>query len=171
MSLDNSINRFYPNSSFIGLGSNLGDRGQYLTSAIEALSQLPKTELIRCSSLYQSDPMGPADQPRYLNAVAELHTQLSELELLDNLQRIETTSHRVRGEERWGPRTLDLDLILHQNKRIDLPRLVVPHYGMKERSFVLLPLHEIAPDLYLPDGTELTSLVNSITKTGIERLS
>ena len=103
--------------------------------------------------------MGDVEQPDYVNAVAGFKTSLSPIDLLDALQSIENQQGRLR-ELRWGPRTLDLDLLLYDDQCIDSPRLVVPHYGMRERSFVLVPLSDIAADFILPDGTALSSLLN-----------
>ena len=111
--------------------------------------------------------MGPQDQPDYVNAVAKLKTSLSAIELLDALQAIEQAQGRVRKENRWGPRTLDLDIILYSDHRIDNDRLTIPHYGMKEREFVLYPLHEISPQLQLPDGTLLIEILKDCDKKGL----
>ena len=130
---------------FIGLGSNLGDSRQILKDAVKALSALGE---VRVSRLYASPPMGPQDQPDYLNAVVELHTVLSPLDLLDQLQRIENESGRVRLR-RWGERTLDLDLLFYADEKIHNDRLTVPHVGIGERDFVVLPLLDLATDLTL----------------------
>lgn len=129
--------------SYIGLGSNLGDSLQILREAVQQLSQLGALQVSR---LYQSPPMGPQDQPHYFNAVVCLETMLAPLELLDQLQAIEQQAGRVRLR-RWGERTLDLDLLLYAAQKIDHPRLQVPHVGILERDFVLLPLLDLAPDL------------------------
>jgi 2-amino-4-hydroxy-6-hydroxymethyldihydropteridine diphosphokinase len=155
---------------YIGLGSNLDQPRQQLQAALTALAQLPASHLVQHSSLYGSDPLGPADQPRYVNAVAALDTELSPLELLDALQRIEQEQGRVRKAERWGPRTLDLDILLFGQQIIDQPRLQVPHYHMQARAFVLYPLAEIAPTLHLPDGRSLQQLLQACPATGLQRL-
>jgi 2-amino-4-hydroxy-6-hydroxymethyldihydropteridine diphosphokinase len=111
--------------------------------------------------------MGPQNQPDYINAVVAIQTELTPIELLDCTQKIEREQGRVRKDERWGPRTLDLDIVLYGNEVIDSERLIVPHYGMKEREFVLYPLAEIAPSLQLPDGTELTELLKIVDKNGL----
>ncbi len=144
--------------SYIGIGSNQADPVKQARLAIEALKTLPQTKLTNCSSLYCSTPMGPQDQPDYINAVAQLDTTLSPLQLLDALQAIEQSQGRVRKENRWGPRTLDLDIILYGDQQINNARLTIPHYGMKVREFVLYPLLEIAADLVLPDGSVLSQL-------------
>ena len=156
---------------YIGLGSNLATPIEQLRSALAALAALPQTDLIAQSSFYSSDPLGPADQPRYVNAVAALDTELSPLALLDALQTIELEQGRTRKAERWGPRTLDLDILLFGERLLDEPRLTVPHYHMHARAFVLYPLAEIAPDLKLPDGRALTELLGACPYVGLERLS
>lgn len=156
---------------YIGLGSNLATPIEQLRSALAALAALPQTDLIAQSSFYSSDPLGPADQPRYVNAVAALDTELSPLALLDALQTIELEQGRTRKAERWGPRTLDLDILLFGERLLDEPRLTVPHYHMHARAFVLYPLAEIAPDLKLPDGRALTELLGACPYAGLERLS
>ena len=153
--------------SYIGIGSNQAEPIKQAKQAIEALKTLPKTKLADCSSLYTSTPMGPLDQPDYINAVAKLDTQLSAIALLDALQAIEQAQGRVRKENRWGPRTLDLDIILYGNEQINTSRLTVPHYGMKVREFVLYPLLEIAADLVLPDGSLLSQLTRECDKNGL----
>lgn len=155
---------------YIGLGSNLAEPVSQLRGALTALGDLPHTRLAAVSSLYASDPLGPPDQPRYVNAVAALETKLSPLELLDALQAIELAQGRVRKDERWGPRTLDLDILLFGQRQIDEPRLQVPHYHMHARAFVLYPLAEIASDLQLPDGRPLQSLLDACPFEGLERL-
>ena len=154
-------------TAYIAIGSNLADPVAQANKAIEALRHHPHIKLIACSSLYSSTPMGPQDQPDYINAVAEIQTELSPLELLDATQAIEQHQGRVRKDERWGPRSLDLDILLYSDQVIDNERLTVPHYGMKVREFVLYPLYEISPNLSLPDGIELKSLLNSIDRNGL----
>ncbi len=157
--------------SFIGIGSNQQDPAKQALQAIEALKSLPNSKLTRCSSLYCSAPMGPQDQPDYINAVAQIKTELSAIELLDALQAIEQNQGRVRKDNRWGPRTLDLDIILYDNQTINCERLTIPHYGMKVREFVLYPLQEISPTLTLPDGTLLSQLVTLCDKNGLIKIS
>lgn len=156
---------------YIGLGSNLATPLLQLRSALAALAALPHTRLIAQSSFYASDPLGPADQPRYVNAVAALDSELSPLALLDALQTIELEQGRTRKAERWGPRTLDLDILLFGERLLDEPRLTVPHYHMHARAFVLYPLAEIAPALQLPDGRALTELLSACPFVGLERLN
>nr|WP_298112352.1 2-amino-4-hydroxy-6-hydroxymethyldihydropteridine diphosphokinase [uncultured Pseudomonas sp.] len=155
---------------YIGLGSNLAEPVQQLRSALAALAALPHTQLLASSSLYASDPLGPADQPRYVNAVAMLDSTLQPHALLDALQRIEQEQGRTRKAERWGPRTLDLDILLFGNRMLDDARLQVPHYHMHARPFVLYPLAELAPELCLPDGRTLGELLAACPFVGLERL-
>lgn len=156
---------------YIGLGSNLATPFQQLRAALAALEALPDSQLAAVSSAYASDPLGPADQPRYLNAAAALDTSLAPLQLLDALQAIELAQGRQRKNERWGPRTLDLDILLFGDRLIDEPRLQVPHYHLHARPFVLYPLAEIAPaGLQLPDGRDLAALLSDCPFAGLERL-
>ncbi|MBA1431430.1 2-amino-4-hydroxy-6-hydroxymethyldihydropteridine diphosphokinase [Pseudomonas orientalis] len=154
---------------YIGMGSNLAAPQQQLRSAIDALAQLPGTTLAGVSAFYQSDSLLPG-QPRYTNAVAALDCDLAPLDLLDALQAIENDQGRQRVE-RWGPRTLDLDILLFGDRLIDEPRLKVPHYQMHLRAFVLYPLAELAPaNLQLPDGKSLSGLLEACPFVGLERL-
>jgi len=146
---------------YIGLGSNLGESANTLAGALEALAKNTKITLIRTSSFYGSTAVGVTEQPDFINAVAHINTSLAPLELLDTLQSIENDFHRQRTL-RWGPRTLDLDLLLYGNQQIDLPRLTVPHPRMHERSFVIFPLAEIAPLLVFPNGLELSYYQSNI---------
>ncbi|EAQ52076.1 MULTISPECIES: 2-amino-4-hydroxy-6-hydroxymethyldihydropteridine diphosphokinase [Vibrio] len=154
-------------TAYIAVGSNLADPVSQANLAIETLKNLPRTTFVATSQLYSSTPMGPQNQPDYINAVVAIKTELTPIELLDCTQKIEQEQGRVRKDERWGPRTLDLDIVLYGNEVIDSERLTVPHYGMKEREFVLYPLAEIAPSLQLPDGTELTELLKIVDKNGL----
>ncbi|WP_416365039.1 2-amino-4-hydroxy-6-hydroxymethyldihydropteridine diphosphokinase [Pseudomonas sp. NFX183] len=155
---------------YIGMGSNLAAPDQQLRSAIAALALLPGTALVGVSDFYQSDSLLPG-QPRYTNAVAALDSSLAPLALLDALQAIENGQGRERLE-RWGPRTLDLDILLFGDRLIDEPRLKVPHYQLHLRAFVLYPLAELAPaELQLPDGRTLAELLKACPFVGLERLS
>ncbi|MDO7898712.1 2-amino-4-hydroxy-6-hydroxymethyldihydropteridine diphosphokinase [Pseudomonas citrulli] len=154
---------------YVGLGSNLAQPAEQLRSALQALAQLPGTQLAGVSAFYQSDSLLPG-QPRYTNAVAALDSRLAPLDLLDALQAIETGQGRERLE-RWGPRTLDLDILLFGDRLIDEPRLKVPHYHMHARAFVLYPLAELAPaELRLADGRLLRDLLAACPFAGLERL-
>ncbi|WP_341781544.1 2-amino-4-hydroxy-6-hydroxymethyldihydropteridine diphosphokinase [Ectopseudomonas mendocina] len=155
---------------YIGLGSNLAEPLQQLRAALSAIARIPQSSLQAQSSFYISDPLGPADQPRYVNAVAALDTALEPWQLLDALQRIEQEQGRVRKAERWGPRTLDLDILLFGERLLDDERLTVPHYHMHARPFVLYPLAELAPELQLPDGRSLSSQLKDCPFSGLERL-
>jgi 2-amino-4-hydroxy-6-hydroxymethyldihydropteridine diphosphokinase len=129
--------------AYVGLGSNLGDRAAYLLLGLSALSRLPKTHLLRLSPVYETDPVGPP-QPPYLNMVAELETELSPKGLLAEMLRIEKALGRER-RERWGPRTLDLDLLLYGDLVLEEAGLSVPHPRLHERAFVLVPLLDLLP--------------------------
>ncbi|NPV28703.1 MAG: 2-amino-4-hydroxy-6-hydroxymethyldihydropteridine diphosphokinase [Firmicutes bacterium] len=137
--------------AYVGLGSNLGDRAANLGRARQELDSHPQIRITRTSSLYESEPVGFLDQGWFLNQVVEIETDLDPFALLRVLQGIENTLGRKR-EIRWGPRVIDLDLLLFDNRTLATPELVLPHPRMYERNFVLVPLHEIAPDLLHPDG-------------------
>lgn len=156
---------------FIGLGSNLGDSIGQLTSAIEAIGALPHTELMKTSSFYRSAPMGPSDQPDYVNAVMQIRTPLAPQALLEALQHIEQTHGRERKGERWGPRTLDLDILLYGKETINTDTLTVPHYGMAHREFVMVPLFEIAQQMIMPDGKPISQWVAQCSLDGLKRLT
>ncbi|WP_340679213.1 2-amino-4-hydroxy-6-hydroxymethyldihydropteridine diphosphokinase [Paraglaciecola sp.] len=156
---------------YLGLGSNLAEPTRQISAALGALNKLAETTIVCCSSLYASQPMGPQDQPDYVNAVVLLQTQLAPLTLLKSIQKIELEHGRVRKEQRWGPRTLDIDILLYGEQQIDSSDLVVPHYGLKKREFVLYPLFEISPQLSLPDGELLTELIQQCSLNGLKVLS
>jgi 2-amino-4-hydroxy-6-hydroxymethyldihydropteridine diphosphokinase len=160
-----------PITAYIGLGSNLSKPIKQIEKAIEKIGIIPKSRLLSVSSLYLSKPMGPQDQNDYINAVLALETALSAIELLNALQSIENNAGRVRKENRWGARILDLDIILFGNEIINTDRLTIPHYGMSEREFVLLPLAEIAPELILPNGESITELSQNIAINSMVKLS
>lgn len=154
--------------AYIGLGSNLSDPQAQILSALTQIKQLEYCEVTSVSSLYFSRPMGPQDQPDYMNAVVAIETTLSPLALLEQLQRIENEAGRVRKEQQWGARVLDLDMLLFDQQLINTERLTVPHYGLKVREFVLLPLAEIAPNLQLPDGDSIQDLAQNIAPNGLK---
>ncbi len=155
---------------YIGLGSNLENPKSQLLSARAELSAYSDIVESGFSSLYQSPPMGPKNQPDFVNAVMAVGTELSSEQLLDRLQKLEREHGRVR-RERWGARTLDLDLLLYGDFRIDLPgRLHVPHPGIAERAFVLFPLHELAPDLVIPGLGAVSALIQACPSAGLTRL-
>ncbi|HAU5063997.1 TPA: 2-amino-4-hydroxy-6-hydroxymethyldihydropteridine diphosphokinase [Citrobacter amalonaticus] len=140
---------------YIALGSNLASPLEQVNAAVNAIGEIPESRIVALSSFYRTPPLGPQDQPDYLNAAVALATTLEAETLLDHTQRIELQQGRVRKAERWGPRTLDLDIMLFGDRVINSERLTVPHYDMKNRGFMLWPLFEIAPDLHFPDGTSL----------------
>lgn len=140
---------------YVALGSNLANPLAQLEKAIGSLQKFAKN--ITLSGFYGSKPLGPQDQPDYVNAVAKFDTDLTAYELLDALQRIENEQGRVRLR-RWGERTLDLDILLYGNEQINSERLTIPHYDMHNREFVIVPLYEISPQLILPNGTPLECL-------------
>ena len=159
-----------PVTAYVGVGANLDEPRRQVETALVELDGLPATRVARVSSLYRTPPMGPQDQPDYINAVAELETGLGPLALLDELQRLEHLHRRVRGSERWGPRTLDLDLLLYGALTLDEPRLTVPHPGLAQRAFVLVPLAEIAPDLEIPGLGRVRPLREAVSAAGMEKL-
>ncbi|MDF7667005.1 2-amino-4-hydroxy-6-hydroxymethyldihydropteridine diphosphokinase [Orbaceae bacterium ESL0727] len=154
-------------SVFVALGSNLDNPLAQANQALQQLQQLPHTHVTQISPFYRSKPLGPQNQNDYLNAVIELTTTLSPLELLDHLQSIEKSQGRIRKSQRWGARTLDLDILLYDNLIIDNERLTIPHYDMQNREFVLYPLFDIAPNLILPDQTPLYDLIAKIPLKGM----
>ena len=135
--------------TYLGLGANLGDRRENIRTALRKLGDLPTMKVMRVSSLYETAPVGVTDQPDFLNLVAAAWTSLAPQALLDRLLHIENQMGRVRTE-RWGPRVIDIDLLLYGSERVALPGLTVPHPRLRERSFALVPLAEIAPELALP---------------------
>lgn len=143
---------------YIGLGSNLSDPERQVIQGCAEIAALDHVHLIKTSSLYQSPPLGPADQPDYINAVAKIATSLTPEELLAELQAIETKHGRVRTSERWSARTLDLDILVYGEKVIKSESLVIPHLGLYERAFVLYPLLEIAPELLIPGYGSISEL-------------
>ncbi len=150
-------------SAYIGLGANLDDPRQQLRAAVRQLRQEPANSSLRCSSCYQSAPWGDADQPLFLNAVVAVETTLEPLALLDCCQRIERQLGRVRNPERpWGPRRVDLDLLLYDNAVMATERLTLPHPWMAQRAFVLQPLLELWPTACLPDGTVLADALAAL---------
>ncbi|HDR2752730.1 MULTISPECIES: 2-amino-4-hydroxy-6-hydroxymethyldihydropteridine diphosphokinase [Enterobacter] len=148
--------------AYIAIGSNLASPLEQVNAAVQALGEIPESRIIAVSSFYRTPPLGPQDQPDYLNAAVVLETALAAETLLDNTQRIELQQGRVRKAERWGPRTLDLDIMLFGHDVITTERLTVPHYDMKNRGFMLWPLFEVAPDLTFPDGISLKAILESL---------
>ncbi|WP_312817467.1 2-amino-4-hydroxy-6-hydroxymethyldihydropteridine diphosphokinase [Atlantibacter subterraneus] len=154
---------------YLAIGSNLASPLEQVNAALAALAELPESQLVAVSDFYRTPPLGPQDQPDYLNAAVALETTLAPEALLDHTQRIELQQGRERKAHRWGPRTLDLDIMLFGEMQIDTPRLTVPHYDMKNRAFMLLPLAQIAPDLRFPDGDKLSDLLANLDPSGISR--
>lgn len=159
---------WYP--AYVGLGSNLQGPTRQLESAFELLAEIPATRLIRKSSLYRSAPFGGVEQPDFINAAAALMTRLSAAELLRELQRIEDARGRERGAVRWGPRVLDLDLLVYSDQKIDEQDLIIPHPGIGERNFVLLPLGEVAPGLNIPGLGQIENIDVSFSEPAISRI-
>jgi 2-amino-4-hydroxy-6-hydroxymethyldihydropteridine diphosphokinase len=148
--------------AYIAIGSNLASPLEQVNAAVQALGEIPQSKIVAVSSFYRTPPLGPQDQPDYLNAAVALETSLDAETLLDNTQRIELQQGRVRKAERWGPRTLDLDIMLFGHETINTERLTVPHYDMKNRGFMLWPLFEVAPDLIFPDGIPLRTILDNL---------
>ena len=156
--------------AYIGLGSNLDHPKQQIKDALLELEALPNTQLVATSSLYCSKPMGDLEQPDYINAVAKIATSLSPERLLDELQKIENQHQRSREGERWEPRTLDLDIILYADQKIVTQRLEIPHYGMADREFVLIPLQEIEEDPIIPGQEPLARLIENLPPHELKKL-
>ena len=152
-----SVPRWRP--AFVGIGSNLDSPRDQVKQAVAALAAIEETRLVRTSPLYSSAPLDASDQPDYINAVAALLTCLDADSLLKSLQGIEKEQGRSRDGDKWGPRTLDLDLLVYSSATIDRKDLKVPHPGIGERNFVLLPLLDIAPHLRIPGLGSVTGLV------------
>lgn len=163
---------------FVALGANLGDPVLQVIDAVEALRQLPEFDVVACSGLYTSSPMGPQDQPDYVNAVCELGcaASLQPLEVLEQLQAVENAAGRQRDADgvnangHWGPRLLDLDLLLFGQQQISTERLSVPHPGMLERPFVLVPLLEIEPHIEVPGKGYAKDYRDSLASCQLQRI-
>lgn len=148
--------------AYIALGSNLASPLEQVNAAVQAIGEIPDSHVVAVSSFYRTPPLGPQDQPDYLNAAVALETALAPEVLLSHTQRIELQQGRVRKAERWGPRTLDLDIMLFGQEIIHTDTLTVPHYDMHNRGFMLWPLYEIAPSLHFPDGITLQQRLDSL---------
>jgi 2-amino-4-hydroxy-6-hydroxymethyldihydropteridine diphosphokinase len=157
-------------AAYVGLGSNLADPVAQVRRAMDELARIPDTQLTTRSPLYKSPPLGPQDQPDYINAVAVLDTGLAPLELLAALRDIEQQHGRERDGTRWGPRSLDLDLLLYGNVVMGTPELTLPHPGLPERAFVLYPLFDVAPQLAVPGRGTVRELRDRLSKPEIARL-
>ena len=156
--------------AYVGLGSNLGQPAAQLREAIDRLAGLPDTRLIATSRLWASPPLGPPGQPDYVNAVAGLLTRREPRDLLGELQAIEQAMGRSRPPVRWGPRLIDLDLLAFGNETLDEPGLTVPHPGLHQRDFVLYPLAEIAPQLWIPGKGRVSTLAGEVEDRGSRAL-
>ena len=155
---------------YIGLGSNIDNPIAHISTALIEIGQIPKSVLKRQSSLYRSRPLGNIDQPEYINAVVELDTELSASKLLGKMHEIEEKHGRVRTQH-WGPRSLDLDLLLYGDHHIEDKKLTVPHPGISARNFVLGPLLEIAPEIVIPGVGSAKKLLENIGFNGLEKLN
>ena len=153
---------------YIGMGSNLDNPIQHINTAIKELQQIDQVSAVLVSSLYRSAPVGPAGQDDYINAVAKVTTQLSPESLLDKLQAIENQHNRVRVE-RWGARTLDLDIVLYGDLKIDTPRLTIPHLSMRDRNFVLVPLAQLNNELMI-EGIAIGELIKQCPAGSLEKI-
>jgi len=157
--------------AYVALGSNLGDSRQHLIDAIQALAALAHTEVLQRSRFYRTPPWGVLDQPDFLNAVVALETVLQPHDLLDALLEIERAAGRQRSGERWGPRTLDLDLLHVVGTHMHSERLTLPHPHIAARAFVLLPLHDVAPELEIPGQGKVVDLLRAVDTHGCTPLA
>lgn len=157
--------------AYVALGSNLGDSRQHLLDAIKALAGLPYTEVTARSRIYRTPPWGVTDQPDFLNAVVALETALEPHDLLGALLAIERAAGRQRNGERWGPRTLDLDLLHVADRTVNDERLTLPHPHIADRAFVLLPLYDVAPDLEIPGQGRVADLLRGVDTQGCTPLA
>jgi 2-amino-4-hydroxy-6-hydroxymethyldihydropteridine diphosphokinase len=157
--------------AYVALGSNLDQPLVQIERAFAALAQLPRSRLIARSRLYKTQPMGPQDQPEFINAAAGLLTMLSPRELLVELKRVERELGRAEPVVRWGPRVIDLDLLVHADARISESDLTVPHRGLPDRNFVLYPLRDLAPELLVPGHGRVSQLAARVGGAGLALLT
>ncbi|MGH8131487.1 MAG: 2-amino-4-hydroxy-6-hydroxymethyldihydropteridine diphosphokinase [Steroidobacteraceae bacterium] len=157
--------------AYVGLGSNLSDPRRQVETAFEALAVVAGARLVLRSCLWRSRPMGPQDQPDFVNAVAGMLTTRTPREFLDEMQSIECRMGRTEPRERWGPRLIDLDLLMVGDLRSDEPGLRLPHPGLHQRDFVLYPLAEIAAELWVPGLGRVRALRERVSDAGVERLA
>lgn len=156
------------NQVYISLGTNIGEREQHLVKAIQLLRKNSKIKLTNISSIYETDPVGYTEQSRFLNMVVEIQTSYQPLELLTKTQEIEAKLGRVR-DIRWGPRIIDLDILLYNQENSKMDRLIIPHPRMHERAFVLIPLNEIAPQLNIPPWNKrVVDFINELPETDVK---
>jgi len=156
--------------AYVGLGSNLGDSRGFLRRAIEAIGSFPDTRLIVTSSHYRTVPFGPVEQGAVINAVAGVLTRQSPLDFLRALRSLERQLGRAETRVRWGPREIDLDLLVYGEETLATDELTLPHVGIPERDFVLYPLRDIAPQLHIPGMGRVAELAARVADRGIERL-
>jgi 2-amino-4-hydroxy-6-hydroxymethyldihydropteridine diphosphokinase len=157
--------------AYVALGSNLDDPRMQVDRAFAALGELPQSRLVLRSSLYRSPPFGPVAQPEFVNAVAGLLTTLDARAMLAELKALEQRLGRESPVVRWGPRRIDLDLLVHGDARVDEPGIQVPHPGLAERAFVLVPLAEIAPDLEVPGRGRVRTLADRVEASGLVKIA
>jgi 2-amino-4-hydroxy-6-hydroxymethyldihydropteridine diphosphokinase len=157
-------------AAYVGIGSNLDDPERQVRRAIEALASIPQTRFVRASRLFRTAPWGRTDQPAFVNAAAEIATTLEPRELLDALLEIERAQGRHRDGTRWGPRTLDLDILLYGDRMIDEPGLAIPHPHLAERAFVLLPLVDLDAALQVPGRGRISELLRAVDTNGVSPL-
>lgn len=155
--------------AYIGIGSNLNEPPERIRAALQALRRLPDCGELHCAPWYQSVAVGPGEQPDYINTVVGMNTRLPPMALLLRLQSIENRQGRQR-DTRWGPRTLDLDLLLYGSEIIDTNNLKVPHPAIPDRNFVLLPLFDLAPQLVMPNGISLAELIIKCDSSGLKKI-
>lgn len=163
-----ALERWHP--AYIALGSNLDNPRAQLDRAFERLAALPKTQLVSCSRIYVSVPFGPVEQADFLNAAAGVLTQLEPDEVLSALKRLESELGRAQPIVRWGPRRIDLDLLVYADRQLASPELTVPHVGITQRNFVLYPLLDLAPDLVIPGHGVVRTLAARVSSDGLRRL-
>ena len=164
------MNRVDESAAYIGIGSNLDDPERQVRSAIDALARLPDSRFLRASRLYRTEPWGRTDQPAFVNAAVALSTRLAPRALLDALLAIERAHGRRRDGTRWGPRALDLDILLYGDSRIEEPGLTIPHPHLAQRAFVLLPLADIDPGLLVPGRGRIFEMLQQVDTHGCEPL-
>ncbi len=157
--------------AYVGMGSNLDDPVMQLRKALDELARMPGSSLLRCSSFYRTPPWGVVEQPDFVNAVAEIRTDLAPGHVLEQLLGIERRAGRVRGGEQWGPRVIDLDLLVHGDSRIDEDGLCVPHPRMLQRAFVLVPLAELDVSLRLPEYGRIADHLARLDASHCQRLA
>lgn len=165
------MNRVDERDAYIGIGSNLDDPQRQVRSAIDALARLPDSRFLRASRLFRTPPWGRTDQPAFVNAAAAVSTRLAPRALLDALLAIERAHGRHRDATRWGPRVLDLDILLYGDTSIAEPGLEIPHPHLAERAFVLLPLADLDPGLTVPGRGRVSELLQHVDTRGCELLS